>query len=369
MVRTVCNLDDCAGCMACVDICPKNAIKIEDSLREYNAVIDENRCIQCNVCHCICPQNNPPIAQKPLYWKEGWAKNKNIRVSSSSGGVAVAIELAFIKQGGCVCSCLFSDGKFTFSFADKEEDVRKFSGSKYVKSSPQGIYKEILKRLKVGKNVLFVGLPCQVAGLKNYVGMKENLYTIDLICHGSPSPKVLEMFLADYKCKLKDLQDLSFRKKMNFRLEENSKEFTVPTVMDFYTRTFLKGTSYTNNCYQCKFAKLERVSDITLGDSWGSQLLEKIQREGVSLLLCQSEKGWKLLNEAELDLFEVDLEGAIKCNHQLESPSARPAERDLFFDEIEVGNSFKRAFRKCYQKEYIKANIKTFFIKMGLLRG
>lgn len=368
-MQTVCNLNDCTGCMVCVDICSKNAIRIEDSLREYNAVIDENKCIQCNACHRICPQNNPPIAEKTLYWREGWAKNKSIRASSSSGGAAAAIELAFVKQGGCVCSCLFFDGKFTFSFADNEEDVRKFSGSKYVKSSPQGVYKEILKKLKTGKKVLFVGLPCQVAALKKYVGMKENLYTIDLICHGSPSPKILEMFLADYKYKLKDLQDLSFRKKTNFRLEENLKGFTVPTVMDFYTRAFLKGTSYTNNCYQCKYAKLERVSDITLGDSWGSELPEEIQKEGVSLLLCQSEKGVELLNEAELDLFEVDLERAVECNHQLESPSIRPAERALFFDEITKKNSFKRAFRKCYQKEYIKAKTKTFLFKIGLLRG
>lgn len=369
MVQTVCNLNDCAGCMACVDICSKNAIRIEDSLREYNAVIDESKCIQCNVCHRICPQNNPPIAEKPLYWREGWAKSESIRAASSSGGVAAAIELTFIKKGGCVCSCLFTDGKFIFSFANNEEEVRKFSGSKYVKSSPQGIYKEILKKLKAGEKVLFVGLPCQVAGLKNYVGVKENLYTIDLICHGSPSPKILEMFLADYKCKLRDLQDLSFRKKTTFRLEDSLKGFTVPTVMDFYTRVFLKGTSYTNNCYQCKYAKLERVSDITLGDSWGSQLPEELQKEGVSLLLCQSEKGWELLKETELDLFEVDLGRAVKCNHQLESPSVRPAERNLFFDEVAKENSFKRAFRKCYEKEYIKANAKTFLFKIGLLRG
>ena len=233
-MTTVCEKGKCTGCMECIDICPKKAIKVIDSWQEYNAVIDTEQCIQCNACHNACQNNVKQILTKPIYWKQGWAQDNCIRMRSSSGGVAAAIERAFIKNGGIVCSCTFNFGKFEFDFAESEDEVSKFTGSKYVKSNPGGIYKKISEKLKLGRKVLFVGLPCQVTAVRHYTRNHQNLYTIDLICHGTPSPQILDRFLSDYGIRLTEVQSIRFREKNNFKLEQNGKRFTVPTIMDNY---------------------------------------------------------------------------------------------------------------------------------------
>lgn len=123
-----------------------------------------------------CQNNVKQVLTKPIYWKQGWAHDDRIRMSSSSGGVAAAIEQAFIKNGGLVCSCTFNVGKFEFDFAESEDEVGKFTGSKYVKSNPEGVYKKILENLKLGRKVLFVGLPCQVSAVRHYTRNYQNLY-------------------------------------------------------------------------------------------------------------------------------------------------------------------------------------------------
>lgn len=365
---TVCKKDKCAGCMACVDICPKNAITIMDTLSEYNAVIDEEKCINCDACRKVCQENNMPELNKPVFWKEGWAEDESVRAGSSSGGAAAEIEKAFVRDGGVVCSCELKNGKFVFSFAEGESEIEKFTGSKYVKSNPSGAYKDIRKILKSGKKVLFLGLPCQAAAVRNFTSDHENLYTADLICHGTPSPNVLESFLADYKTDLNSVQKLTFRTNNKFCLKEKNKTFPVPTVTDTYTRTFLDSVTYTENCYSCKYAVSRRVSDITLGDSWGSELPEDVQNKGVSLVLCQSEKGKKLVESAALKLYDVDLERAIEYNHQLRHPSVKASERDSFFTELKKGKSFKRVIRKTFPVRYLKNIGKTVLYKIHIKR-
>lgn len=363
-MNTVCEKGKCTGCMECIDICPKKAIQIIDSWTSYDAIIDSDKCIECNACHKACQNNSEPMLEKPIYWKQGWACDDSVRMKSSSGGVATAVEQGFVKNGGIVCSCVFRFGKFEFDFAETENEVSEFAGSKYVKSNPQGIYKEISKKLKEGRKVLFVGLPCQVVAVKNYTNNHRNLYTIDLICHGTPSPKILECFLKDYGVKLAETESIRFRVKNSFKLEKDGKRFTVPTTTDDYLMTFLNSTSYTENCYQCNYARLERAGDITLGDSWGSELERHIQDKGVSLVLCQNEKGKELINFAKLTLMDVDLERAIDNNHQLQRPSVKPQQREMFFRELKKGCGFKNTVRKCYPKKYLKNTVKTMLYKI-----
>lgn len=161
---TVCEKGKCTGCMECIDICPKNAIKVIDSLIEYNAIIDPEQCIQCNACHNACQNNTKQVLTRPIYWKQGWAQDDAVRMRSSSGGIAAAIEQGFIKAGGIVCSCTFDFGRFAFEFAETEDEVGKFTGSKYVKSNPKGIYRKILEKLKLGRKVLL--LVCRVRFLR-----------------------------------------------------------------------------------------------------------------------------------------------------------------------------------------------------------
>lgn len=370
-MNTVCQPDQCMGCMACIEVCPKDAIAIQDSLNAYNAEIDSVKCIGCNLCHKICQNNREIEFVKPIQWHQGWAEDVAVREGGSSGGAASALMRAFVKNCGYVCSCLFQDGEFVFETTNELSELSKFTGSKYVKSSPQGAYKQVKKLLQKGEKVLFIGLPCQVAALKIFVGEKlqENLYTADLICHGTPSPKLLGLFLKQYGYAMKDLKDIKFRIKGKFQVREGYKGITTTGVTDSYLISFLNGICYTENCYSCKYARLERVSDITLGDSWGTQLAEDEIRKGISLLLCQTEKGERLLDNAGLKLVKVDLDSAIAHNGQLKAPMQRPVARADFFQKISSGKKYNKVIFKLYPKQSMKQWIKGILIKAHLYGG
>ncbi len=368
-MNTVCAKNMCAGCMACLEVCPKDAIAVKDEIQHYNAVINELSCIGCNACHNVCQYNHSPMFKAPSTWYQGWIDNDEIRADSSSGGLGTALLRLFIEKYGSVCACVYKDGRFSFEFADSIGDIPKFSGSKYVKSNPFGIYKKVKTLLRNDKNVLFIGLPCQVAAIKNFVGDKlgKSLYTVDMICHGSPSPRLLELFFLDYDIDLKMIRNIEFRKKNKFHLYID-KEFIIPErVRDMYTAAFLNGLTYTENCYGCKYAQFERVSDITIGDSWGSELDLKEQRKGISLICCQTQKGEKLIQEAELHLEFVDIEKAKAANHQLNYPTSMPDCRVKFFREIQKGSGFNKAVSKCIPKEYYKEKIKMILMRMKIL--
>lgn len=375
LIQTVCEKNMCAGCNACVNVCSHNAIKIVDLLYAYNAVIDEDLCVDCNACRQLCQYNKDVNATFPLSWNQGWAKSEEIRKNSSSGGAATALAIAFIKKGGLVCSCTLREGEFKFEFANSLDDLKKFSGSKYVKSNPEGIYRIIREKLKEGEKVLFIGLPCQVAALKLFIGEKyENgLYTVDLICHGTPSPKLLEMYLSENRFSLNNIRDIKFRKKTVFHLFNEYEEIGKKKTVDNYTFSFLSCLDYTENCYSCKYAKSERVSDITIGDSWGSELDSEEKKKGISLVLCQSKKGEKLLENSEMNLLSVDLDNAIKNNKQLQYPSKKPEKRDKFFTYILDKNGFDKAVMKSYRMVFFKRRIrmivKTILTKAKILQG
>ena len=369
-MKIVCKLNQCAGCMACVDICPKGAITIEDNLATYNAVIDANKCISCNACYKVCQSNHPAKLLSPIKWYQGWAKVTDVRKYCSSGGMATAISQAFIELGGVVCSCTFHKGEFIFGFAEKIEELKKFAGSKYVKSNPKGIYKKVKDYLKSGREVLFIGLPCQVSALKNFVGAQyeDGLFTADLICHGTPSPKLLEMFLNQYGHTLTELQDIQFRVKAKFMVYGDHKGIITNGVSDKYSIAFLNSLTYTENCYSCQYACKERVSDLTFGDSWGSGLPVDEQKKGISLMLCQTSKGDQLLKAANIHLEKVDIEKAIANNHQLDHPSVKPKGREVFFDGLRTHNFNSLVFRQ-FPKQCLRQDVKRILIKTKLWGG
>lgn len=366
-MSTVCKLNQCAGCMACVDICPKNCITIKDDLECMNAVIDDNVCIKCNQCHRVCQNNHPAELRKPVEWYQGWAK-KDIRDRSSSGGFASAIERAFINNGGVVATCKLIDGDFKFIIAKTIDDLDGCNGSKYVKSNPIGIYKKVRAELAVGRKVLFLGLPCQSSSMQNFVGknLGKNLYTIDLICHGTPSIKILRMALKEYGYDLNKCKEVLFRRNARFGIETDLKRIVPNRCHDFYTQAFLSGLDYTENCYSCHYATESRVSDITVGDSWGSELHDE-EDKGISLTLIQTEKGKELIEMAGLTLKPVDLEKAKIPNTQLRHPTPKSPDHDQFFKEIQNGRTFKWALTTVWPKFCLKEDLKLFLIKVNLM--
>ena len=220
MLRTVCEKNKCTSCMACINRCTKGAIHIEDSLDANNAIIDENKCINCNMCFNICQVNYPLELNEPKYWLQGWCTQDTVRGTSSSGGAAAALMYATIELGGAICACAYGDGNFGFRVTENRAEIGAFVGSKYVKSNPIFAYDLCLNLLKSEKRVLFIGLPCQVAGIKKYIGNRydDQIVYVELICHGSPSPKVLESFLKSKGSSLTRIQDIQFRRKEYFHL-------------------------------------------------------------------------------------------------------------------------------------------------------
>lgn len=364
---TVCNIDNCAGCMLCIEVCKKGAIHIEDNLNAYNAIIDTEKCVNCNACHKKCPQNNVPEKKEPIIWYQGWNRDEHVRAKSPSGGIGMALACQFIKEGGYVCSCMFKNGEFCFDITNDIEAVLNFGGSKYVKSNPIGIYSKILELLMSGEKVLFIGLPCQVAAVKNYVGDKfeHSLFLVDLICHGTPSPKLLERFLKQYSKSLNTITDIKFRIKAKMQIVTDNQGIVCTGVSDKYTIGFLKGLTYTNNCYECNYASQSRVSDITIGDSWGSEIDIIETKKGLSLMLVQTDKGKNLLERADVALFDVDKYKAMDNNGQLVEPMKRPKSRESFFKEMSSNNFNSQIFIR-YKKECLKQDMKLILVKMGL---
>lgn len=359
-MKTVCELNMCNGCMACVEKCHRNAITIKDDLKYYNALIDTKKCVDCGLCTKVCPRENDNDMSKPKWWYQGWADSE-IREYASSGGAASAIIRTFIKNGGYVASCLFDSGKFVFEVTNEMAVARKFAGSKYVKSNPKKIYGKIQSLLKANQKVLFIGLPCQVAAVNQFIKDKTNLVTADLICHGTPSPYLLKKCLQEYGHDINTLTDINFRIKSLYELNRDGKPIAAFHTMDNYLIAFLHSYDYTENCYSCKFATLDRVSDITLGDSWGTELSGEV-KNGVSLILCQSEKGKELIESAGLNLLDVDINNAISHNEQLNKPSKCSKSRDQFFENYNRYNNFGKALVKTapgiVAKEKVKSIVK-----------
>ena len=365
MMKSVCQPEKCTGCRACESKCPKNAIRFVDALDSVYAEINESLCIHCALCEKTCPNLTPVQKTDPVEWYQGWANDTDLRASSSSGGIAAAFTQSFIKQGGYVCSCVFDHGKFSFHLTNNLEDAKKFAGSKYVKSDPSAAYKSIEELLTNGEKVLFIGLPCQVAAVKNYVPeqKQDSLYCVDLICHGTPSLELLKLFVTQHGVDLKAVKDLRFRTKGRTGL--NVKSFAADGTCDRYMLSFLNHLSLTDGCYDCRYASTPRVADITLGDSWGTELTDELPK-GLSVVLCMTEKGRKLLDLADIRLASVNIEKAIAAQGQLVHPPVRPVRRDEFFAAIKDGANCDKMVFKILPKQCVRQLIKGVLIKLKL---
>lgn len=367
-MNVVCEMNQCNGCYACVEKCSVNAISILDNLHSINAVIDNNKCMNCGLCRKICPNLKPVLLKPPIDWKQGWTKDVELRNNSSSGGVASALMKAFILSGGYVCTVKQMDGEFKFFLTNNLSDLKGTNGSKYVKSVPKNVYSIIVNLLKNNNKVLFIGLPCQIAGIKKFVGIANSqlLYTVDLICHGSPSLYTLNKFFDNYGDSVNMKHSIIFRLKNNEKTDY--KYYSTSGTMDSYTIAFINGLTYTDNCYNCRYASTNRCSDLSIGDSWGSNISVEEQNKGISLMLIQSSKGKELLNMSNLHMEEVDCSKAIQHNHQLVEPMRIPKRRGMFFKLIERNFSFNKAVLLTLPYYYFKQKLKAVLIEQGVIK-
>lgn len=366
-MKTVCSPEKCAGCMACADICPHGAVCVAVEPEHCVPRIDPEKCTDCGLCGRVCQNHSNVPLELPRQWLQGWAADPQIRAAGSSGGVAGALTKGFLENGGVVCSCVFENGRFGFRIAQTPEEAQAFTGSKYVKSDPSGAYRQIKALLKAGKKVLLIALPCQVAAARLYVGaLGEQLYCADLICHGSPAPGVLERFLEQEHLQLSDPR---FRKKQCYRLSDGVKPIRPEGVLDHYTLAFLNGLTYTENCYSCAYAQEARPGDLTLGDAWGVEAPAEEAARGISLVLCQNEKGQTLLNYANLTLFPADRELSLANNHQLCHPSEKPHGWAEFWQGLSEGGSFRKLVAWNFPRQCRRQSIKACLSRLGFYKG
>lgn len=379
----ICEKKKCTGCSACLNICPKNAISMYED--EYGCIypqIDTKKCINCGLCKKVCPQLN----KNTLYYDSMkayamYCKNKDKRSESSSGGAATLFYESVIDDNGVVygASNLFGKDSFCFVKITNKQDLFKVKGSKYVHCYINNIYKDIRSELESNKKVLFIGTPCQVDGLKCYL-MKEfeNLYCVDIICHGVPSQRLLFDELNNLKIDKKSVDYIIFRddKRFTFKVIDKNKKVLIdkPSNDIWYYNNFLEGNIYRENCYNCRYARRERISDITIGDFWGLDKNCSIyddEKKGISLIIQNTHKGATLIEsiKSKSVIEERDLKEAYKENGQLNHPMKKNKKYDIFKNYYPLLGYEGACKKMISSKDRLKRIIKEKSILYKLYKG
>lgn len=349
------NTKNCTGCGACANICPKKAVQmVPDQKGFLFPHIDETSCVDCGLCSAACPVLSFHSTSGPQYPSAYAAHNRNSEIveHSSSGGVFSALAEKTITQGGVVYGAEFQAGQHVaHSRIDSIEYLNRLRGSKYVQSSIGDCYALAKRDLHSGKKVLFSGTPCQIAGLKQYLGQEyDNLLCVDTICHSVPSPMVWQEYLrqlADQEQQV--ISHVNFRdKRVSWKkyclcvTMSSGKEVLYSCGSNQYMRAFIQGLSTRESCYNCPFKGQNRGSDITLGDFWGVEATNphEFYERGTSLILVQSEKGEIALSavSSELDLCQVDAQTALQGNPAYMLPAKPHPRRALFFARLHQTN-------------------------------
>ncbi len=347
--------NNCYGCGSCVQICPTIAIDLIVDKEGFSyPEINLDKCTDCGLCRKSCPIFSSVEASSEPYPQVYaiWNKNEDIRKASTSGGVFSALAEKVLSQGGVVFGAAFNDKvEVVHRGVESSDQLWSLQGSKYTQSSIGNTYKEIRVLLKDGRKVLFSGTPCQVSGLYSFLGrINQNLYTCDCVCHGVPSPGVFELYKAHLeKLNNSEIQRFQFRNKSsgwkNYNVTvsfKNGQHVSTNFKEDPYMRGFIGNMYLRPSCHSCKYASVQRQSDITLADFWG---IDKYNPQldddkGTSLILLNSPRGEELLTACrdKLAIFKADLPAAIRENPSLIGPSSPNKRRSRFFTKMEYGD-------------------------------
>ncbi|WP_303029699.1 Coenzyme F420 hydrogenase/dehydrogenase, beta subunit C-terminal domain [uncultured Duncaniella sp.] len=349
----------CCGCEVCVDACPFNAISMAaDGLGFRNATVDTDRCNNCGLCDKVCPLEIKRFLGTAAHdVHEARHRNLSEVKTSRSGAAFVALSDVILDNGGIVYgACIDSEMHVSHTRATTRQERDTFKGSKYIQSKSAGIYRLLKFDLQEGKTVMFAGTPCQCAGLANYLPMRlyANLILIDMVCHGVASDAVWSDFLKMIEAKeKKKIKSVDFRDKVIYGwsglhresfIMSDDKKVVMPVT--FYQSFLLRSA-----CHSCPFSTEERVSDITLGDFWNWRQSGKIDNSddcGISIVMCNTEKGKALLDAASDDLIinKIDFKSAIQPNLQHPTPEDPLSKQ---FEEDYIANGFDYVRRKYYK--------------------
>lgn len=344
--------DKCLGCGACVSVCKRDALRFVKNNEGFNqALIDINKCGNCEICRKVCPALNSP-SKNPISNEIYAFKAKDeLRANSTSGGAFASIATEVLLQNGVVYGASFN-GEFKTEHIriEKAEDLKRIQGTKYLQSNTKEVFGSIEQDLLSNKKVLFSGTPCQVDAVNRYLDIKktpkDNLFTVDIICHGVPSSKVFDEFILYLNKEFKSnvslykfrYKPISWRGNSCFAELENGKKIFDNKKLNVFMNLYYSNNITRESCYNCQYATKERVSDLTISDYWG---IEDVNKEfedklGVSMVIVNTEKGKNLFNVTQGDKV---LTGEYPTKQpQLIVPQQKPVSREEFWVDFEKGD-------------------------------
>lgn len=344
---------NCCGCGACAQVCPKKCITMEpDSEGFLYPVVDTQTCVDCGLCEKVCPILNKaePVCQDVEAFA-AYTKDREVRETSSSGGIFSALAQQILAQKGVVFGAAFAEDFSVHHIKiEHPEELERLRGSKYVQSRMECTYQEAKHLLQAGRAVLFSGVACQIAGLKAFLGKEyDNLYTVDVLCHGVPSPKVWQMYVRNQERHYGGkTTGVSFRDKrsgwkaysvtMSF---QNGGEYSAKNAQNHYMRMFIGDVCLRPSCHSCRFKDIPRGSDLTIGDAWGIQkhMPDMDDDRGTSVVLVNSEKGRQLWAQVapEMHVKQGQLHVLLPPTADSRKPVRKHPNRKRFFAGLNQG--------------------------------
>lgn len=334
----------CTGCGACINICPTIALSMQENEEGFlSPSINESLCIDCGRCEAVCPVYNPASDNSKTPSVYAFMAPNDVRMGSASGGFFPMVAESILGRGGIVCGAAFDKhGILRHELADNKQTLQRLRSSKYAQSKTGFIYRTVKSLLKNGRQVLFSGTPCQVAGLKHFLGKNyDNLLTADIICLGVPPQSLLQRHLLE-KGLQAPYKRIDFRSKSYpwgthvMRVElENGITYEKLYKEDPYYLAFMSAISLRKSCYDCPFCEYPRQGDITMGDFWGYEKLtgQKADAKGISIVLVNTDKGkehFNLLNKENCSISQINCDPASIPNRVGRHMTVPPG-RDRFF--------------------------------------
>ena len=378
----------CCGCTACKNICPKNAIEmVEDEEGFLYPKVDKEKCVNCGLCEKVCPVLNAVENKKEPKAYIFQHKDDMIRRQSTSGGAFTAIAEYVIDKGGIVYGVAFDEEyNVIHTGIDQKEELYRFRNSKYVQSNPKNTFKEVKEFLISGRMVCFSGTSCQIEGLKRYLGKDYgNLVLVDVVCRAVPSPLVWRKYLKLRKKKYKDIKYIMFRDKYygykysNLSIynknNDKKKEYHSGVDTDPYIRAFFSNICDRPSCYNCKYKKDNRESDITIWDCFEVEKYNKSfdDDKGTTRVMTNSKKGCEIIQELSKNnrCEEIDFEKATKGFLAMYQPVKNNDRREMFFKDLnglEEAELFNKYFPDTL-KVKIERNARKLLLKTGVYKS
>lgn len=381
---TIKNPADCCGCTACASVCVHDAIAMKpDTLGFLYPEVDKDKCTNCGLCEKVCPFLNEKEKRIPLKTYAAINKDEKVRLASSSGGIFTLLAMDTIADDGIVFgACFDKDWQVKLDYTDSMEGIVAFRGSKYVQARTENAYILAKKFLIQGRKVLFTGTPCQIAGLKNFLQKEyKNLLTVEIVCHGVPSPKVWEKYLNELSAyKDASIINISFRDKSlgwknysfsfqyshtkkNVSNKSNSVLFSDMHRENIFMRTFLANLTLRPSCHGCRCKEGKSGADITIGDFWGIGHIspEMDDDKGTSLIIIQTEKGKNAYPYNKTITREQTLGDSIPYNAGLRSTCIPHPNYKKFASKLEKTNNIKELMDRMLSHHSLWTQLKSIF--------